>query len=158
MPHIHTEPGQADFTTSAYIVCAGKVLLRKHDKYGIWISVGGHIELHEDPNVAVIREVKEEVGLDITLHRPHPHPYSDTEQHWELIPPQFLNRHHITPEHDHIDLVYLATSSTQDVIPERPEDEWRWLTRAEVEHNDLNLMDSVRYYALTALDILGEGV
>jgi len=36
----------------------GKVQLRKHDKYNIWLSVGGHIEPDEDPNQAAIREVK----------------------------------------------------------------------------------------------------
>jgi len=155
MPHLHIKPGQADFTTSAYIVCGDRVLLRKHDKYGIWISVGGHIEHHEDPNQAVTREVKEEVGLDITLHHPHPYVAADTEQSWELIPPQFMNRHHINADHDHIDLVYLATASTQEVIPEGPEDEWRWLTRVEIERGELDLDPAVRHYALTALDLLG---
>ena len=27
-----------------------KVLLRKHDKYKLWMSIGGHNELNEDPN------------------------------------------------------------------------------------------------------------
>jgi 8-oxo-dGTP diphosphatase len=156
MPHLHTKPGQADFTASAYIVCDGKVLLRKHDKYGIWISVGGHIEHDEDPNQAVIREVKEEVGLDVVLH--HPYPYtalSANPQTRELIPPYFVNRHPITDDHDHIDLVYLATSKTQKVTPEQPQDEWRWLTRAEIERGELSLDPAVSHYALTALDKLG---
>src|SRR3989344_1951021 len=33
----------------------------------IWLSVGGHIEHDEDPSQAAIREVKEEVGLDVKL-------------------------------------------------------------------------------------------
>jgi 8-oxo-dGTP pyrophosphatase MutT (NUDIX family) len=39
-----------------------------HDKYKIWAHVGGHIELDEDPNEAVLREIKEEVGLDVKLY------------------------------------------------------------------------------------------
>ncbi len=64
MPHIHDT---IDFTVEAFVVHNDKVLLRKHDKYKIWLSVGGHIELDEDPNQAAFREVKEEVGLDIEL-------------------------------------------------------------------------------------------
>ena len=64
MPHIHEK---VDFTVEVFIVYKDKVLLRKHDKYGIWLSVGGHIELDEDPVQAALREVKEEVCLNIEL-------------------------------------------------------------------------------------------
>ena len=64
MPHINNK---IDFTVEVFIVYNNKVLLRKHDKYKIWLGVGGHIELDEDPNQAAVREVKEEVGLDIML-------------------------------------------------------------------------------------------
>ena len=64
MPHIHEK---IDFTVEVFIVHKDKVLLRMHDKYKKWMSVGGHIELHEDPVEAAHREVKEEVGLDIEL-------------------------------------------------------------------------------------------
>ena len=66
MPHIHEK---MDFTVETFIVHKNKVLLRKHDKLKIWMSVGGHVELDEDPVEAALREVKEEVGLDITLYQ-----------------------------------------------------------------------------------------
>lgn len=37
MAHIHEK---IDYTATVLVVCDGKVLLRKHDKYGIWIGVG----------------------------------------------------------------------------------------------------------------------
>ncbi len=64
MPHIHDK---IDFTVEVFIVYKDTVLLRKHNKYRYWLSVSGHIELNEDPNHAALREVKEEVGLDIIL-------------------------------------------------------------------------------------------
>jgi ADP-ribose pyrophosphatase YjhB (NUDIX family) len=64
MSHIHEK---IDFTVGVFVVYKDKVLLRKHDKYNLWLCVGGHIELDEDPNEAALREVKEEVGLDVTL-------------------------------------------------------------------------------------------
>ena len=68
MSHIHD---LINFTVEVFIVYQNKVLLRLHDKYNLWLSVGCHIELDEDPNQAAIREVKEEVGLDIVLDRSH---------------------------------------------------------------------------------------
>ena len=56
MAHIHEK---IDFTVEVFVVYQDKVLLRKHDKYGMWLSVGGHIELDEDPNETALREVKE---------------------------------------------------------------------------------------------------
>lgn len=56
MAHIHYKN---DFTVEVFVVHQDKVLLRLHDKYKIWLSVGGHIDLDEDPNKAAIREVKE---------------------------------------------------------------------------------------------------
>lgn len=52
MPHIHEK---IDFTAEVFVVYKNKVLLRLHDKYKIWLSVGGHIELHEEPNQAAVR-------------------------------------------------------------------------------------------------------
>ena len=64
MPHIHE---LIDFTVGVYIVHDSKVLLVHHKKFDKWLSVGGHIELHEDPEEALFREVKEETGLEIKL-------------------------------------------------------------------------------------------
>ncbi|MFK5282779.1 NUDIX domain-containing protein, partial [Lacticaseibacillus paracasei] len=62
MAHIHEK---IDFTVEVFIVHKDKVLLRMHDKFKFWLSIGGHIELDEDPIQAAYREVKEEVGLDV---------------------------------------------------------------------------------------------
>ena len=64
MAHIHEK---IDFTADVFVVHKDKVLIRTHDKYDLWLAVGGHIELDEDPNQSAIREVKEEVGLDVEL-------------------------------------------------------------------------------------------
>ncbi|HLC44375.1 MAG TPA: NUDIX domain-containing protein, partial [Patescibacteria group bacterium] len=105
MPHIHQ---QIDFDADVFIVHKDKVLLRKHDKFKIWLAVGGHIELDEDPNQAAIREAKEEVGLDIQLVG-DVKAYADPADGKDLIPPRFLNRHRINGKHEHISLVFFAT-------------------------------------------------
>ena len=55
------------FTASAYIVHDGKVLLHRHKKIGLLLPLGGYIEEGELPEEAVVREIKEESGLDIEL-------------------------------------------------------------------------------------------
>src|SRR3989344_4139224 len=109
MPHIHDK---IDFTVEIFIVYDNKVLLRKHDKYKMWLSVGGHIELDEDSNQAAIREVKEEVGLDVELYHRGNYHLTKKEGYTELIPPQFMNRHRINETHEHITLVYFAKART----------------------------------------------
>ncbi len=66
MPHIHSQPGQHDFTTSAFIVRLDgpepALMLHMHRKLGRIFQFGGHIELHETPWQALLRELAEESG------------------------------------------------------------------------------------------------
>lgn len=151
MAHIHE---QIDFAVEVLIVHKDKILLRKHEKYGIWLGVGGHVELDEDPTQAALREVKEEVGLDIELALTLYTPTEDTKHYTELIPPTFLNRHRISDTHEHIAFVYFARSTSDNVIPENLTDEWQWLDRYAVERNSIGMSRHMQVYALRALDEL----
>ena len=151
MPHLNY---YMDFVVDVFIVCRNKVLLRMHDKYKQWFAVGGHIDPGEDPNQAAIREVKEEVGLDVTLHGSIPPP--SHEKYTELIAPAFMNRHHITATHEHMSLVFFAVAETEELhIDEGAEKaECRWFTREEL--NDDRIMPHIQHYAKTALETLAE--
>jgi ADP-ribose pyrophosphatase YjhB (NUDIX family) len=131
------------------VVHSGKVLLRKHDKYGIWLSVGGHIELDEDPNQAAIREVKEEVGLDIELIGQRLFG-QDEPNRKELISPIGLNRHNITPMHEHIAFIYFGKSASDKVIPEKETDVWKWCVENEIDGLP-GIPAEVAFYAKKAL-------
>jgi 8-oxo-dGTP pyrophosphatase MutT (NUDIX family) len=153
VPHIHEH---VDFTAEVFVVHDGRVLLRLHDKLGRWLSVGGHVELGEDPNEAAVREVREEVGLDVRLHddlRPF---RVDGVDYRELIPPKFMNRHRISPTHEHVTLVYFATAENGQVVPGGADrsDEWRWFTREELDLPEYDVPVPVRFYARRALDEL----
>lgn len=65
-----------DSVVGAYIVNDfGRVLLIKHRRLNKWLPVGGHIEedKNETPDDATRREIREEVGLEVTfMHYPEP--------------------------------------------------------------------------------------
>jgi ADP-ribose pyrophosphatase YjhB (NUDIX family) len=47
----------------AYLFHENKVLLIKHKKSGLWLPVGGHVEVNEGFDAALRREIEEEVNL-----------------------------------------------------------------------------------------------
>ena len=161
MPHIHTEPGQADFVVNVYIVYQNKVLLRLHEKHHLWLSVGGHIELDETPEEAATREVKEEVGLDVKLWTGNkavfPTGFQD-EEYRELTPPLFMNVHKINNEHRHVSLAYFVQAESDQIVePDNHEKSGgcRWLTREELLA-DPEIDPATKFYATKALELLGK--
>jgi 8-oxo-dGTP pyrophosphatase MutT (NUDIX family) len=153
MPHIHEK---IDFTVEVFIVHKDKVLLRMHDKYKIWCSVGGHIELDEDPLEAAVREVKEEVGLDVRLAGPAV-PDFDEKDFKILMPPRYLGRHRTSLTHEHVVFVYFATSDTDqiaDSLKEHERSETRWVTADELD--TMELVPNIKFYAQEALKALGK--
>jgi 8-oxo-dGTP pyrophosphatase MutT (NUDIX family) len=158
MPHINEK---IDFTVDVAIVNRSRVLLRFHDKYAKWLFPGGHIEKHEDPNEAVVREAKEEVGLEIALangtYRARV-PNGEGELIYpegELIAPRFLNRHPIGDNgHEHVSHIYVATAASDDVRPSGSDrsDQWKWFSRTDLDDPQYSLDPRIRYYAMTALN------
>lgn len=147
MPHIHEK---IDYTADTFIVYNNMVLLRKHDKYKKWFQVGGHVELDETPDVAALREVKEEVGLDVTLIPPRVAPVYEGD-YKELIPPWYMNIHPINENHSHIGLVYFAVATTDKLVLEKQDDECKWFTLDELEVNTYGISETVLFYAKAAL-------
>ncbi len=45
----------------------GRLLLGRHADDGLWGTLGGAVEPGEDPKVAVVREVAEEVGIAVAI-------------------------------------------------------------------------------------------
>ena len=153
MPHIHEK---VDFTVEVFIVNKNKVLLRMHDKHNIWLSVGGHIELDEDPIMAAIREVKEEGGLDINIVGEAP--TFPEEDYTYLIAPKYVGKHKVNDTHEHVVFVYFAKSDTDaisdSILEHEKGAEIKWVTKEELEAMDLR--PNVRHLAKKALEELGE--
>ena len=120
------------FTATGYIARHDAILLHWDAKLRMWLPPGGHIEPDEDPVQAVLREAREETGIEVRV-------LSSAERFKFKTPVQLPPPITILVEdiddpvdgfHHHIDTIYfLAPLGTP---PEAPE-QWRWVTRDELE-------------------------
>lgn len=147
MPHIHE---LIDFIVSAWIVYNNRVLLVFHKGQEKWLPVGGHIELDEDPEVALFREVKEECGLEIeVLGEKAEHVFPTTKP---LYVPVYMDIHPITNTHRHVGLEYFARAKSDKVaLSDKEHKEIRWFTEEELDDPHYNIQADIKYFAKAAL-------
>lgn len=148
MPHLNK---LIDFTVTAYIVFESKVLLAHHKVMDIWVPVGGHIELDEDPEQALLREVTEETGLEVEVVAERP-PRQFEELGTTFLPrPEWINIHTLpnVPGHRHTALIYLARAkSNKAALAPAEHKALRWFAADELAEVTNR---SIRYYANEAL-------
>lgn len=126
------------FTATVYTVNNGAVALHEHDRLGLWLPPGGHVERDELPHETARREVREELGLPVELVAPVGDLASETAR--SIPRPQAflledINVHDDTVGHQHMDFVYYGTVSTREIDPgpdEAPATAWEWFTAAEL--------------------------
>ncbi|MGD9934753.1 MAG: NUDIX hydrolase [Dehalococcoidia bacterium] len=123
------------FTVTGFVSADGKTALHWH-KFGMWLPPGGHIEADEDPVQAVLREVREETGLDVEIVPAGlPFQYGEPPQ---LPPPAAIGVYDIASDgslkepHQHIDLVYF-TRPRRIALPTT--DGWAWVDATTLRNN-----------------------
>jgi ADP-ribose pyrophosphatase YjhB (NUDIX family) len=147
MPHIHEF---MDFTIVAFVVHKSRVLLIYHKQLNKWLPLGGHIELDEDPEQALFREIMEESGLEVEILAQKPAEQFAGRKF--LYPPVYLDVHPITATHHHIGLVYFAKAATDQVTLAADEHEAiRWFSEAELDDPTFDIQPDVRFYACEVL-------
>lgn len=92
-----------------------KVLLIHHRKLGVWLYPGGHVEGTETPDDAVIREIREETGIEARILGLLDAPLADAEADVHVLhTPYRILCERITDrkagDHYHIDMIYLCVS------------------------------------------------
>ncbi len=150
MPHIHEK---YDFVISAFIVYENKVLLVNHPRYNKWLAVGGHIELDEDPEQALYREIKEECGLEVDVLSPKPSFVSPDSK--ILITPEFIDVHPAGGEHQHISLVYFAIARGNAHKLSSEHTDMQWLSETDLDNPKYNISESIKFYCRDALQKAG---
>lgn len=153
MAHVHDK---IDFTTSAYIVHPdlNKVLLVFHKKFNGWLQIGGHVELDENTDQALLREIKEECGLEVEFVGTAPGK-AGKDGSIPLHKPDFLNIHETyTKKHYHLDLRFVMIAKTTELNPEPGEStQLRWFTRHDLYSPEFKLADHDRWYFLEAIKL-----
>src|SRR3989344_5483224 len=145
MCHIHE---LIDFVVTVYIVHKSKVLLVHHKKLNKWLGVGGHIELHEDPDQALMREIKEETGLRVKICSPKLGMRTPGTKF--LYTPKFANIHKIDSKHKHATLIYFAKAKTANIRHNKEEhNHIRWFSKEDLRK--IKVKNSVYFYATQAL-------
>lgn len=146
MPHIHD---LIDFTVGALIVHDKRILLVDHKAIRQWLAPGGHIELAEDTDQALFREIEEETGLrrsDLEILSAKP----DLPR--ALYSPNWINIHPITDHHRHIVLIYVFRSKSSHIrLSPGEHHAIRWFSSSELNDPALNIPTDVRWYAQEAI-------
>lgn len=133
-----------DFTVAVFVVHDNRVLLHYHAKLRRWLPPGGHIEPHELPDDAAVREVWEETGVTARLTCQPRITFALPEHPRQLCPPFGMQLEDISPGHQHIDLIYFATGE-----PAEPRQDVGWFN--EQEWQPLALTEEVAAWCRAAL-------
>src|SRR5436189_5185531 len=148
MAHIHEK---IDFTVAIFVVHKGKVLLIHHRKLNKWLPLGGHIELDEDPEMAALREGREECGFEVELIGDRP-PTTEPGTR-ALIAPRFLDIHRINDVHEHIGMIYWARPKSGVLaLAEAEHHDIGWFSNDELENLQPAMSPAVKWYSRKAIE------
>jgi 8-oxo-dGTP pyrophosphatase MutT (NUDIX family) len=149
MPHLHE---LYDFTVAPFIVFENKVLLVEHPRYSKWLNPGGHIELNEDTDEALFREIKEETGYDKKdLEVLGSKPNLESPGTKFLITPNFMDVHEANPPHRHIALVYFLKAKHGNHIKSDEHTDMQWFSIEDINKPEYKISSSIAYYAKKAI-------
>ncbi len=136
---------EVHLTVGAVIVRNHKVLMVLHKKLNLWLFPGGHVEPGEMTDAAVIREVKEETGLDFRPSDYGPVKYSKDMNGGILAVPFHANWHGVG-DHDHFNFYYLGKVNSSKARVSNESNGIRWFGIDEIRRLD-KIPNSVRKMA-----------
>lgn len=134
--------------SNACIFYQDTLLLILHKKTGRWLPVGGHVEENEYFFDALLREIKEEVNLDVEVLNPS-RSFLSSERH---IPPfsVFSKKDSYGSSCQYFD--YLAVAKDPEALKIQEEEilDYKWFSLSELESLTENINVSAKEYFLFA--------
>lgn len=136
--------------TTIYLIRPdGKVLLSMNKNMKTWIPIGGHIDIGETPEEAVIREVAEETGFSFEFAS-LPEIYHRGQM--RVIKPYHIQIEKVHHHGHHINIVFFGRCTKWNDKKETDEnEELRWFSAQELESSRGKLFDSVIDNSLAAI-------
>jgi 8-oxo-dGTP pyrophosphatase MutT (NUDIX family) len=143
------------FTASAFVVHRGRVLLLLHRDKGLWLPPGGHVRPDESPLETVVREVREECGLEVDVGAP-----ATLARGTVALPrPEALLELEVAPGHHHLDLVWFArpaaNADPDRLVPGEEAAQLGWFTADQLPSLGPSLPPDVADLARRALGVAG---
>jgi len=144
---------ETDLTVGGYIFHKDKVLLIHHRKTDLWLPVEGHIDEDETPDEALLREIKEEVGIDAEIINK-----SDLSMKGNvkknLAVPFYVNVHSVG-DHDHCCFFYVCKALNPDDLKINPElKNFEWFAKEDLDQEHVPI--DVKNQAIKAFEIFNK--
>ena len=149
------------FTCTGFLVQGNKTLLLWHPRLRMWVPPGGHLEPDEDPVTAVLREIREETGLEVC---PMPSDQSlGIDYPRDLPAPVTIlleNSFETGERHQHVDFIYFCMLLAEPPALTDDDSHLTWVDEDQLRRNEpLSLGDGrsaaiaedVRLLALRAI-------
>lgn len=144
---------KTDLVVAGYIFHKGKVLLVHHKKLELWLPVGGHIDKNETPDGALLREIKEEVGIDAEILNKNNAPLKGNIKKNLAIP--FYVNVHSAGDHEHCCFFYICKAINPEKLRINHElKNFGWFSKEDL--NKHYITTDVRNIALKAFELIGK--
>lgn len=141
---------QRHFCATGYVVRDGKTLLLFHKKLKMWLPPGGHIDEGELPEEALLREIREETGLEVDILSPKRAPDPGDGKVLYLHVPNHVQLENIPNHPQHIDLIYFCRAKDGEAkLAVNEHDGMKWYSIADLD--SLEIADEVRQTATEAI-------
>lgn len=153
MAHIHE---LYDFTVGLFVVFDGKVLMVNHPRYNLWLAPGGHVELDEDTDQTLFRELQEETGYkpdDVEVLSSKPDIKSSDPGFKSLFTPNYMDVHEANAPHKHVALVYFLKAKHGKHVKSDEHSEAKWFTAGDFENGRYNIPADTKFFAKQAIEM-----
>lgn len=138
--------------TGGYLIKEGRALLVHHKGFDKWTPPGGRLEDKETPDKCLLREFKEETGLEIEIISAQPQVFAGDKNSLALPAPFYMDVEHDS-ENFYVGHYYYVRQLPESKQLQYQESESKgigWFSKEEIEK--LKTFEQVRALAKFAID------